>query len=226
MMLLACDTSSDICSVALVNNGEVLYTKQIAGPQIHIEKLSIFLHEALVEVKRQAAELDQLVIAIGPGSFNGLRIGLATMKALALTMNVPLIPVKTTDALAYGLWKKQAGVGRAVIFSHRDYVHFADYTFSPEITPATQQFHYSSWETLFESGVDFYFGRAERGFKDWLASTAGVQIRENFYEVEADAINVALYAAAIKSQKVPDLDELEPFYNAKYEAKKWVPPKF
>lgn len=226
MMILACDTSSDICSVALLNDQEVLYSKQISGAQIHIEKLSSFLNEGLDLVKKHPADLDQLAIAIGPGSFNGLRIGLATMKALALALDLPLIPVKTTDALAYGLRNKQKGKGRAVIFSHRDFVHFADYDLSSSAVPTAHEFHYASWDELNEPDMDFYFGRADRGFKDWLDSAEGREVHDRFLEVQADAVHVAHCAASINTESIPGLDELEPFYNAKYEAKKWVPPKF
>lgn len=226
MMILACDTSSDICSVALANDQEILYSKQTSGAQIHIEKLSSFLDEGLDVVKKQPSDLDHLAIAIGPGSFNGLRIGLATMKALALALDLPLIPVKTTDALAYGVRNERKGKGRAVIFSHRDFVHFADYDLSSSAVPNAQEFHYASWDQLNDTDMDFYFGRADRGFKDWLNSSEAREVRDRFLEVQADAVHVARCAASIKLESIPGLDELEPFYNAKYEAKKWVPPKF
>lgn len=226
MMTLACDTSSDICSVALLNDDEVLYVKHTSGAQIHIEKLSSFLNEALELVKAHSADLDQLALANGPGSFNGLRIGLATMKALALALELPLIPVKTTDALALSLGSSHEGAGRAVIFSHRDFVHHADYRLNANAMPAADEFNYSSWDELYDQEIDFYFGYADRGFKDWLTTAEGASVKQRFHHVSADASYVARYAMAARSGGIPGLDELEPFYNAKYEAKKWVPPKF
>lgn len=225
-MILACDTSSEICSVAVAHNGEILFQKATSGPQIHIEKLSVFLQEAIEMQDTFPAKIDSLAVAIGPGSFNGLRIGLATMKALALSLELPLIPIKTTDALAFGLRDKKLGRGRAVIFSHRNFVHFADYELNPDLLPQADEFSYDSWDQLNEAGVDFYFGQAERGFADWLKTEDGAPINNAFHLTNSDASHVALLAEKLKGQDIPDLDVLEPFYNARYEAKKWVPPKF
>lgn len=225
-MILACDTSSEICSVALCEGEKVLFHKETSGPQIHIEKLSVFLMEAMNTARTRTSEIDKLALAIGPGSFNGLRIGLATMKALALSLDLPLIPVKTTDALAFGLRKTKQGTGRAVIFSHRNFVHFADYDFQTGHIPRTDGFSYEGWELLADSQIEFYFGMAERGFADWLTGTDGAAVNSKFVPAPANAVNVARYADTLDLDSIPGLDELEPFYNARYEAKKWVPPKF
>lgn len=225
-MIIACDTSSSICSVALVHDGEVMYKEEAHGGQIHIEQLTPFLKLALDMAQASGNTLEALGIAIGPGSFNGLRIGLASMKALAQTQGLPLIPVPTTDALAYSARNNISGSCRAVIFSHRDFVHTADYTLEKNGTINTPDFKYSSWDHLFQDGVDHYFGTADRGFADWLAGESGQTVNSKFYNLEADAAQVALLAEIRSDEKVFNFDELEPFYNAEYAAKKWVPPSF
>ena len=225
-MIIACDTSSVICSVAISHQGAILFEREAEGGQIHIEKLSPFLKEALVFCESQPVALDALAIAIGPGSFNGLRIGLATMKGLAVSRGLPLIPVPTTDAMAYGNNSALKGLARAIIFSHRNFVHFADYSPSSSDTIQTPEFHYDTWDKLASNNIDQYFGKVDRGFKDWLNSEEGSVIKTKFLDVNASATHVAQLAESRMDQGIEALDDLEPLYNAHYAAKKWVAPKF
>ncbi|MBC8377051.1 MAG: tRNA (adenosine(37)-N6)-threonylcarbamoyltransferase complex dimerization subunit type 1 TsaB [FCB group bacterium] len=225
-MIIAGDTSSVICSVAISDKGTVLWEKEATGGQIHIEKLSPFLKEALDYCKSVGMHPDALAIAIGPGSFNGLRIGLATMKALAVALELPLIPIPTTDALAYGMADQLSGKSRAVIYSHRNFVHYADYDFSTSKTIITPEFKYGAWDQLHEGQIDHYFGKADRGFDTWLKGAEALEVQSKFVHIEAKASFVALLAESRTDMGIRDMDELEPLYNAVYEAKKWVPPQF
>ncbi len=225
-MIIACDTSSVVCSVAVADKGLTVFTREAVGGQIHIEKLTPFLKEALSYCHAQGESPEALAIAIGPGSFNGLRIGLATVKGLAVALKLPVIPIPSTDAMAFGLKDKLKGVCRAIIFSHRNFVHFADYTLRAENSYTTPEFNYAPWDQLFSKKVEHYFGNADRGFADWLHSEAGVQIDSKFHQVKADAAHLAMLAETRIDQGLLSLDELEPLYNAKYEAKKWIAPIF
>ncbi|MBT3227867.1 MAG: tRNA (adenosine(37)-N6)-threonylcarbamoyltransferase complex dimerization subunit type 1 TsaB [Candidatus Marinimicrobia bacterium] len=225
-MIIACDTSSVVCSVAISHNGSIVWEQEDIGAQIHIEKLSPFLKEALGYCTSSGETLQALAIAIGPGSFNGLRIGLATMKALAVALELPLIPIPTTDAMAYGMRDKLSGISRAVIYSHRNFVHFADYDYSKSATIVTPEFKYGAWDQLAEKQIDHYFGKADRGFDAWLKGSEASEVQSRFVNVDAKASFVALLAESRTHLGIRELDELEPLYNAVYEAKKWVPPQF
>jgi len=225
-VIIACDTSSVICSVAISDKGTILWEKEATGGQIHIEKLSPFLKEALIYYKSRGKHPEALAIAIGPGSFNGLRIGLATMKALATAINLPLIPIPTTDAMAYGMMDQLSGTSRAVIYSHRNFVHYADYEYSTSKTIVTPEFKYGAWDQINEKHIDHYFGKADRGFDTWLKGAEALEVQSKFVHTDAKASFVALLAESRTDMGIRDLDELEPLYNAVYEAKKWVPPQF
>ncbi|MCF7824306.1 MAG: tRNA (adenosine(37)-N6)-threonylcarbamoyltransferase complex dimerization subunit type 1 TsaB [Candidatus Marinimicrobia bacterium] len=224
-MIIACDTSSVVCSVAVSHHGQILEKWSDSGSQIHIEKLSPFLEQALRLCHSRTEGIDALALAIGPGSFNGLRIGLANMKALALSLNLPLIPISTIDAMARGLGADVKRYGRGVVFSHRNYVHFADYDLKNWDPSKEREYFYGPWGDLLDSKIDFYFGTIDRGLAEWLKGE-GKPLAERFLNVKADASTVALLAESRLAKEIPDLDQLEPFYNAIYEAKKWVPPQF
>lgn len=225
-MIIACDTSSVICSVAVVSNGTSLWETQAEGGQIHIEKLSPFLQSAMEYCTQRGKAPSALAIAIGPGSFNGLRIGLATMKALATAINLPLIPVPTMDAMALGMRDRLTGVSRAVIYSHRNFVHFANYHLSEEGSIVTPRFEYGPWDLLYEEDINHYFGKSDRGFETWLGAEAPDDLRAKFIQVDSQASLVGRLAELRPEGGSDQLDALEPLYNAVYEAKKWVPPQF
>jgi len=225
-MILAADTSSVICSVGLADGDRILWEKNDRGAQIHIEKLSPFLQEGLKVCEEHGSTLEALAIAIGPGSFNGLRIGLATLKALAVSLELPLIPIPTTDALVQGVRGELKGLCRAVIYSHRNFVHFADYDLEDPEQPVTPELSYAPWDELYEEHIDHYLGRADRGFETWLKSPAGLTVGSRFVSRDAQAAQVAILAGSRLDKGIRQLDELEPLYNAVYEARKWVPPQF
>jgi len=226
-MILACDTSSVICSVAIAAELEVVFAKTARGAQIHVEQLAPFLKAGLTYANLAKTPLTALALAIGPGSFNGLRIGLATMKALAYSLSLPLIPIPTPDGMAQAFQRRWTGLARCVIYSHRDFVHYADYHLVADKPIVTPEFHYGPWSELFSQEVTAYFGMADRGFQVWLEEAPAAEpIRARFHAIPADAGEVALLAIRRGLDQAVELDTLEPLYNAHYAARKWVPPVF
>ena len=100
-MELALDTSTDVSGVALSRDGEVLAEMSWLAGQDHSRQLFPAL-EALLE--RGGVELEEVTaifVALGPGSFNGLRVGLAAAKGLAFALKAPLVGVSTLEVEAY-----------------------------------------------------------------------------------------------------------------------------
>jgi tRNA threonylcarbamoyladenosine biosynthesis protein TsaB len=104
MLILALDTSSAGGSVALVrhNEGEVTVVERAGdGTRTHAERLPAELVAVLDEAGAALRDVDRFAVAVGPGSFTGLRIGIATMQGLALTADRLVAPVTTFEALAW-----------------------------------------------------------------------------------------------------------------------------
>jgi tRNA threonylcarbamoyladenosine biosynthesis protein TsaB len=97
MLILAFDTATDEATSALVWDGEVL-GELVSRPISVLEDLDALLRRGGV----RDSQLEGLVVGIGPGSFTGLRMGLATARALAFSLELPLAGVSTLDALAAG----------------------------------------------------------------------------------------------------------------------------
>lgn len=100
-MELAIDTSSNIVSIALSDKGETRAVLTWQTRQNHTIELLPNLVCLLQQAKVNLASIEAIVVARGPGSFNGLRVGLSTAKGLAFTLNIPLLGVNTLEAEVY-----------------------------------------------------------------------------------------------------------------------------
>lgn len=97
MLILAFDTATSVATTALVRDGDVL-SERVTVPLRVLEAADALLGGAGAE----ADDLDALVVGVGPGSFTGVRIGLAVARGLALSLNIEVAGVSTLDALAEG----------------------------------------------------------------------------------------------------------------------------
>ena len=100
MRVLAIDTSTMAGGVALLDGDRVVGESLLDVRTTHSERLMLAVDRALGDAGWPPASLDGLAVAIGPGSFTGLRIGLATVKGLALALKRPIAAVPTLDAMA------------------------------------------------------------------------------------------------------------------------------
>ena len=96
-VILNIETSTDVCSVALTSEGQVLDHRENYEGQTHATLLSQYVKEMLDYARSRELKLDAIAVSIGPGSYTGLRIGLS--KGLAFGLDVPLIGVNTLQLL-------------------------------------------------------------------------------------------------------------------------------
>ena len=98
--LLHIETSTDVCSVALSEDGAVLFSKEdFDGPQ-HAVTLGVFIDEVLSMADSHAKPIDAVAISCGPGSYTGLRIGASMAKGICYGRDLPLIALPTLKVMS------------------------------------------------------------------------------------------------------------------------------
>ena len=101
MPVLALETATLVSGVALATESSLLAEWKLETAKTHSELLLPHVEMLLQAAQVEKQELKAVAVSLGPGSFTGLRIGLATAKALAYALRIPLIGVPTLEALAY-----------------------------------------------------------------------------------------------------------------------------
>lgn len=102
-MILCLETSTAVCSVALVEGGKTIVLRESLDGQNHAEKITVFIDEVMKEANVSYHDIDAVAVSKGPGSYTGLRIGVSTAKGLCYAMEKPLIAIDTLQAMAHGL---------------------------------------------------------------------------------------------------------------------------
>ena len=100
-MLLAIDTSTDTASLALVQDSQVIAELTWHCEQNHSVELLPRLADLLGRSKSTIQSINGIVVAKGPGSFNGLRVGVSTAKGLAFSLGIPIVGISTLEVEAY-----------------------------------------------------------------------------------------------------------------------------
>lgn len=140
MVILALDTTTRPGSCALVREGQLLREELGDAAREQAERLPGDLEALLSRESVSLADIDLLAVATGPGSFTGLRIGIATMQGLAMAIGTPLLGVSALDALAHLVTKGQGEVGdnrvAAWMDAWRGEVFAATYEHGREVAPA------------------------------------------------------------------------------------------
>jgi len=123
MRVLAIETSTEHCSVALQQDGAVLSHSELAG-QRHSEILLGMIDSLLSEAGCSLHDLNGIALGAGPGSFTGVRIAASAAQGLAFGLNIPVTPVCTLEALAEASGKDRVA---CALDARLDEVYFAAY---------------------------------------------------------------------------------------------------
>ena len=97
--ILNIETSTNVCSVAISEDGKCIYEETDSEGPNHAVKLGVFVDEALSFIDSHAIPLDAVAVSSGPGSYTGLRIGTSMAKGICYGLNIPLLSVPTLELL-------------------------------------------------------------------------------------------------------------------------------
>ncbi len=136
MNIIAIDTSSSYGSVAIAVNNKISFINYLDIPITHSERLMLQIDRGLQECKLTLNDINLIALTIGPGSFTGIRIGLATVKGFCSALNIPLYPVNTLKVLAYNLYGVECNVFPIIDAKMNEiYTALYDHNFNTIIEP-------------------------------------------------------------------------------------------
>ncbi len=127
--ILAIDTATNNGGAALSRNGEVIASLMVKTPLQYAEKILYLVDFLLDQHKLKLEEMDCFAVANGPGSFTGLRIGIATVKGFCQGLNKPGVGISTLEALAYRFRWVHSRVA-PMIDARRDQIYGALFRFN------------------------------------------------------------------------------------------------
>jgi len=127
MRILAIDTATEACSVALLDNGTTHAHFELC-PREHTQRILPMVRDVLNQAGVSLSDIDALAFGRGPGSFTGVRIGIGIAQGLAFGASLPMIGVSTLATMAEGAWRK-TGATRvlAAIDARMGEVYWAEY---------------------------------------------------------------------------------------------------
>lgn len=227
-MILCLETSTNLCSVALCDNGKTASVKESSEPKSHASTLTVLIDEILKESGIIPADLEAVAVSKGPGSYTGLRIGVSVAKGISFASGVPLIGIETTLSMFYGFITEQAS----------EMTIDGKSSFCPMLDARRMEVFYAVYDCKgnrikdISAGIlnnDIFadlkvkpviaFGEGAEKLKQ-LPGIPGVTVKEGF---RMSAAHMQIPATeALRSKKFEDLAYFEPFYLKDFIATKQV----
>ncbi len=125
MKILAIDTASNICGVSILDGGTLLIKLDTDTGRTHSENLMPMIKSALDKTNLSLSDINLIVCDKGPGSFTGIRIGLATANAFCDSLDIPSIGISSLEALSYQV--KEDGFIASILDCKNNNCYFALY---------------------------------------------------------------------------------------------------
>ena len=214
--IILIETSTALCSTALVENGVLTSYRESSAPKAHASLTAVFIQEMLDERGLTLADCDAVCVSKGPGSYTGLRVGVSTAKGLCFGSGKPLIAVGTLDTLvAQAAEEIAAGEGQAyryiipMIDARRMEVYTAVFENGKQITETAPVIvDENSFAEYLEQGPCLFIG-------DGAGKCADVIKHPNAHFCQCWPKASAMLVPAIeayRSGRLEDVAYFEPFY--------------
>lgn len=219
MRILSIDTSTSICSVAILEDKNVISHLTIDDNKTHSQNLMPMIDNIFKSTNLDLNNIDLICCNKGPGSFTGIRIGIATVKGLADPMNITTVGVSSLKTLAYSI--KENGLICSILDAKNDNVYFGLFSNENNKYTILEKYDalnindvinilkkYESKITFVGDGIKPHYELLKSSFKDAMFSSENI-----------NAINVAL-AGLDKFNNNEDINNLSPLYLRKSQAER------
>jgi len=209
-LILNIDTAVDVASICLAKDGEVLSIAMNKSQKDHASWLHIAIKEIFEKNGLELGLVDAIAVTGGPGSYTGLRIGMATAKGICFALNKPLISLNTLLVMANTAKDKSADLLCPMIDARRMEVFTAIYTRELEIVkdPAAITLNENSFAEYLSNNSICFFGNGSNKFQAIEKSSQAF-----FSDIKTDASSmISLSEKSFSEKKFADLAYTEPLY--------------
>ena len=218
-LILNIDTAVDAASICLAKDGTVLYISKKEKQNEHSEWLHIGIKEMFQTTGLSINVLDAVAVTIGPGSYTGLRIGLATAKGICYALNKPLITVNTLLMMANAANNEPADLLCPLIDAKRMEVFTAIYSkeLKTIMEPKAMVLDENSFSEKLSVNKICFFGNGSKKFKEICTNSNAI-----FSNIIPDASHmIRLSEKYFTENQFADLAYTEPLYLKEF----YTPPK-
>ena len=210
--ILHIETATDVCSVALSEDGAVLFSKEDhEGPQ-HAVTLGVFVDEVLSMADSHAKPIDAVAVSCGPGSYTGLRIGVSMAKGICYGRNIPLIALPTLKVLSVPVLLMDELPEDALLCPMIDarrmevYAAIYDRALNEVKSVGADIVDADSYKEYLDKQPVYFFGNGAAKCSEVLGDALLVSVAPSARGI------VALAEEAFNAGKFEDLAYFEPFY--------------
>jgi tRNA threonylcarbamoyladenosine biosynthesis protein TsaB len=213
-LILNIDTATAIGSVALAKDGVVLQTLANDKERDHAATLTVFIQEIFNTQKITPAQLDAIAVSGGPGSYTGLRVGVATAKGLCYAWNKPLIGISTLQMMAQGLraeLQDKNALYCPLLDARRQEVYTAVYDAAllPLMQPQALILTPEAFSEWLERAKVYFFGDGSEKWQQMLGRHTNAVFAP--YRISAEHM-IPLTEAAFQQKRFDDTAYFSPFY--------------
>ncbi len=212
-MILSIETATKVCSVALHRHGALLGFQELFLEKSHSTHLAVMIEQLLSNCQVEMGNLEAIAISKGPGSYTGLRIGVATAKGLCYALDIPLLGVNTLIAMAHQLVEIPLSVDYLcpMIDARRMEVYCTIVNKDFEVESGTDAVvvNEESFQEWRQQGKVLFFGNGAEKCQKLLQGTNSVFMRG--HHPTATSMG-PLAAAKFVKGAFEDLSYFEPFY--------------
>ncbi len=221
-VILNIETSTNVCSVSLSENGKLIDYKESKEDKSHSTILTVFIDEMLKQNNISALQLDAVAVSKGPGSYTGLRIGVSVAKGICYAVDKPLIGIGTLQLMAWGVVNSNKLNSLNIsdvenlwfcpmIDARRMEVYSAFYDFNNQqkVKVSADIIDENSYKKLLENRKIIFFGNGADKCKDIIKNRNAFFI-DGVFPSAKDM--TALSYQSFLDKKIEDTAYFEPFY--------------
>ncbi len=221
MIILHIETSTNVCSVAISENGSILFNDFDDKGMNHAALLPVFIEKSFEFLKTAHKRLDAVAVSDGPGSYTGLRIGVSTAKGICYGLDLPLISVSTLEIISSAILKHHSLEPQALlcpmIDARRMEVYSAFYTTDLKIYREISADIITSFSftEILDNYVVYFMGNGSVKCKSMLTHPHAHFI-EDIVPLAENMVTLA--EKSFSEKKFVDTAYFEPFYLKEFQA--------